>query len=46
MIDLEVKALVMGGYNTAVDLLTNNRESLEKLSLRVKISSQKFVSEK
>jgi len=33
LIDLEVKALVMGGYNTAVDLLTNNRESLEKLSL-------------
>ena len=33
LIDLEVKALVMGGYNTAVDLLTKNRESLEKLSL-------------
>ena len=33
LIDLEVKALVMGGYNTAVDILTKNRESLEKLSL-------------
>jgi cell division protease FtsH len=33
LIDLEVKALVMGGYNTAVDLLTKNRGSLEKLSL-------------
>jgi cell division protease FtsH len=33
LIDLEVKALVMGGYNTAVDLLTTNRESLEKISL-------------
>ncbi|MDH5457898.1 MAG: cell division protein FtsH, partial [Nitrospinota bacterium] len=33
LIDLEVKALVMGGYNTAVDLLTKNRESLEKVSL-------------
>ena len=33
LIDLEVKALVMGGYNTAVDLLTENRETLEKLSL-------------
>ena len=33
LIDLEVKSLVMGGYNTAVDLLTKNRESLEKLSL-------------
>jgi cell division protease FtsH len=33
LIDLEVKALVMGGYNTAEDLLTKNRESLEKLSL-------------
>ena len=33
LIDLEVKALVMGGYNTAVDLLTKNRETLEKLSL-------------
>jgi cell division protease FtsH len=33
LIDLEVKSLVMGGYNTAVDLLTNNRESLEKVSL-------------
>ena len=31
LIDLEVKALVMGGYNTAMDLLTTNRESLEKL---------------
>jgi len=31
LIDLEVKALVMGGYNTAMDLLTKNRESLEKL---------------
>ena len=31
LIDLEVKALVMGGYNTARDLLTTNRESLEKL---------------
>jgi len=33
LIDLEVKALVMGGYNTAMDLLTKNRNSLEKLSL-------------
>ena len=33
LIDLEVKSLVMGGYNTAVDLLTKNRESLEKVSL-------------
>jgi cell division protease FtsH len=33
LIDLEVKALVMGGYNTAEDILTKNRESLEKLSL-------------
>jgi cell division protease FtsH len=33
LIDLEVKSLVMGGYNTAEDLLTKNRESLEKLSL-------------
>jgi cell division protease FtsH len=33
LIDLEVKALVMGGYNTAEDLLTKNRETLEKLSL-------------
>ena len=33
LIDLEVKSLVMGGYNTAVDLLTKNRETLEKLSL-------------
>ena len=33
LIDLEVKALVMGGYNTAEDLLTKNRESLEKLSM-------------
>ncbi len=32
LIDLEVKALVMGGYNTAQDLLTKNGESLEKLS--------------
>ena len=33
LIDLEVKALVMGGYNTAEDLLTKNRETLERLSL-------------
>jgi cell division protease FtsH len=33
LIDLEVKALVMGGYNTAVDLLTKNRKILERLSL-------------
>jgi cell division protease FtsH len=33
LIDLEVKSLVMGGYNTAEDLLTKNRETLEKLSL-------------
>ncbi len=33
LIDLEVKALVMGGYNTAQELLTKNRESLEKLSM-------------
>jgi cell division protease FtsH len=33
LIDLEIKSLVMGGYNTAVDLLTQNREALEKLSL-------------
>ena len=33
LIDLEVKSLVMGGYNTAVDLLTKNRDALERLSL-------------
>ena len=33
LIDLEVKSLVMGGYNTAVDLLTKNLETLKKLSL-------------
>ncbi len=32
LIDLEVKALVMGGYNTAEKLLTENRKTLEKLS--------------
>ncbi len=33
LIDLEVKALVMGGYNKAKELLTENLEALEKLSL-------------
>jgi len=32
LIDLEVKALVMGGYNTAHELLTQNRDSLEGLA--------------
>ena len=32
LIDLEVKSLVMGGYNTAVELLTKNRDILERLS--------------
>ena len=33
LIDLEVKALVMGGYNQATELLTDNRDKLEKLAL-------------
>ncbi len=32
LIDQEVKALVMGGYNTAVDILKNNREILENMA--------------
>jgi len=32
LIDLEVKALVMGGYNKAKDLLTENRDALERLA--------------
>ena len=33
LIDLEVKALVMNGYNKAIDLLTENRERSEKVAL-------------
>ncbi|MCH8207545.1 MAG: ATP-dependent zinc metalloprotease FtsH [Nitrospinae bacterium] len=33
LIDLEVKALVMNGYNKAIELLTVNRKSLEKVAL-------------
>lgn len=33
LIDLEVKALVMGGYNVAMEILTDNRDKLEKLAL-------------
>ncbi|CAI2718415.1 ATP-dependent zinc metalloprotease FtsH [Nitrospina watsonii] len=33
LIDLEVKALVMGGYNRAKELLTENRDALERLAL-------------
>jgi len=33
LIDLEVKALVMNGYNKAIELLTENRKSLEKVAL-------------
>ena len=33
LIDLEVKSLVMGGYNQATEILTNNRDKLEKLAL-------------
>ncbi len=33
LIDLEVKALVMGGYNVAMEVLTDNRDKLEKLAL-------------
>ncbi len=33
LIDLEVKALVMGGYNTAEKLLTKNRDALERVSM-------------
>ncbi|MFQ5443293.1 MAG: ATP-dependent metallopeptidase FtsH/Yme1/Tma family protein, partial [Nitrospinales bacterium] len=33
LIDLEVKTLVMGGYNKAKELLVENRELLEKLAL-------------
>jgi len=29
---LEVKALVMGGYNKATELLTGNREALERIA--------------
>ncbi|PIQ99410.1 MAG: cell division protein FtsH [Nitrospinae bacterium CG11_big_fil_rev_8_21_14_0_20_45_15] len=32
LIDQEVKALVMGGYNMAVDILKNNREILENMA--------------
>lgn len=32
LIDLEVKALVMGGYNKATELLTANRDALERLA--------------
>ncbi len=32
LIDLEVKSLVMGGYDKAKEILTNNREALERLS--------------
>ncbi len=32
LIDLEVKSLVMGGYNKANELLTENLETLEKLA--------------
>lgn len=32
LIDLEVKALVMNGYNKAVELLTGNREKLERVA--------------
>ncbi len=32
LIDLEVKSLVMGGYNKAHELLTENLETLEKLA--------------
>ncbi len=31
LIDLEVKALVMGGYNKAKEILTENRDTLEKI---------------
>jgi cell division protease FtsH len=33
LIDLEVKALVMGGYNRATEILTENRKVLENLAL-------------
>jgi len=33
LIDLEVTALVMNGYNKAIELLTENRKSLEKVAL-------------
>ena len=33
LIDLEVKALVVGGYNKAKEILTANREMLEKISM-------------
>ncbi|MFQ5450123.1 MAG: ATP-dependent zinc metalloprotease FtsH [Nitrospinaceae bacterium] len=33
LIDQEVKSLVMMGYNTAKEILNNNREKLEKLAL-------------
>ncbi|CCQ91465.1 Cell division protease FtsH [Nitrospina gracilis 3/211] len=33
LIDLEVKALVMGGYNRAKELLTENRDALERLAV-------------
>ena len=33
LIDLEVKSLVMSGYNTATDLINDNRDKLEKLAL-------------
>ncbi|MCF8720720.1 ATP-dependent zinc metalloprotease FtsH [Nitrospina gracilis] len=33
LIDLEVKALVMGGYNRAMELLTEHRDALERLAV-------------
>jgi len=33
LIDLEVKSLVMGGYNKAMEILKGNRDKLEKLAL-------------
>jgi len=33
LIDLEVKSLVMNGYNTASEIITGNRDKLEKLAL-------------
>lgn len=33
LIDLEVKTLVMGGYNKAMDIIKGNQDKLEKLAL-------------
>ena len=33
LIDLEVKSLVMGGYNKATEIINENREKLEKLAM-------------